>query len=124
MATVPWLGSKATSVRALRAAVDLGELLAIFGALAPTSPLAALVARRALSLWKCEVVHVEELCSGTRDDLVPVDGLHVTQVVIVEHGYSALQDVCNNNKKLSKEIFYEENINNIKVQPCHSIIEF
>lgn len=123
MATVPWLGSKATSVRALRAAVDLGELLAIFGALAPTSPLAALVARRALSLWKCEVVHVEELCSGTRDDLVPVDGLHVTQVVIVEHRYSALQDVCNN-KKLSKEIFYEENINNIKVQPCHSIIEF
>lgn len=122
MATVPWLGSKATSVRALRAAVDLGELLAVFGALAPTSPLAALVAWWALSLWKCEVVHVEELCSGTRDDLVPVDGLHVTQVVIVEHRYSALQDVCNN-KKLSKEIFYEENINNIKVQPCHSIIE-
>lgn len=64
--------------------------LTVVGPLAPAASLAALVARWTLSLRKCEVVDVHERRSRSRDDLFPVDGLHVTEVVVVEHRYAPL----------------------------------
>lgn len=64
--------------------------MAVLGTLAPATTLAAVVARRTLSLRQREVVHVQELRSRTRDDLVPIDRLHVAQVVVVQHRDSTL----------------------------------
>ncbi len=88
------LGSEAPPLVALRAAVDLGELLAVLGPFAPTAGLARLVARRALALRLREIVHVEDLGIGARDDLLPVDRLHVAQVVVVEQSATACQNIC------------------------------
>ena len=49
-----------------------------------------------LSLRLLEVVDVDVSALGrVRDDLVPVDGLDVAQVVVVEDTNAAFQDVWN-----------------------------
>ena len=47
----------------------------------------------AISLWLREVVHVHILGVGSGDDLVPLDRLDVTQVVVVENTHRTMQDV-------------------------------
>lgn len=94
VATFPRPRSETASLMALRAAIDLGELLAIFGAFAPTAGLARFVTRRAFALRFREIVDVDDLGAGARDDLFPVDGLHVAQVVVVEQAATTGQYVC------------------------------
>ena len=96
MATLSRLRAEAPSAVTLSSAVCLGELLAIVGPLAPATGLAGLVARRAVSLGLLEVVdvHVSALrCPG--DDLIPLDGLDVAEVVVVEDADRPDQDVWN-----------------------------
>ena len=93
MATLPWPGSKAPAAVALRRAVDLAELLAVVGSFSPAPVLARLVARRAVPLRFREVVHVDILRPRPRDDLLPLDGLDVAEVVVVEDAHAALEDI-------------------------------
>ena len=51
------------------------------------------MARRAVPLGLREVVDVDVLAAGARDDLLPLDGLDVAEVVVVEDAHTALQDV-------------------------------
>ena len=83
MTTFAGLRSETSALMTLRTAVDLGELLAILRALTPTSCRAGLVAGRAVALGLVELVVVEELGARPGDDLLPLDGLDVTQVVVV-----------------------------------------
>ena len=96
MAALARLGSETAPLVALGTAVDFGELLAVFGALAPTAGRAGLVALGAFAFRLGEVVDVDVLGTGTGDDLLPVDGLHVAQVVVVEQTATARQNICNN----------------------------
>ncbi len=74
MAALPRLRPEAPALVTLRAAVDLGELLAVLRALAPAAAGAGLVAGRAVALGLVEVVVVDVLGIGACDDLLPVDG--------------------------------------------------
>ena len=94
MAALPWLGSKAASTVALSCTVGLGELLAVGRTLAPAPGLAGLMTRAALSLRLLEVVDVD--VSALRrpgDDLIPLDGLDMAEVVVVENAHAALQNI-------------------------------
>ena len=94
MAALPGLGPEAAATVALSGAVGLGELLAVGGALAPAPFLAGLMARGALSLRLLEVVDVD--VSALRrpgDDLIPLDGLDMAEVVVVENAHTALQNI-------------------------------
>ena len=63
-------------------------------AAAAVAHLAGLVARAAVPLGLLEVVDVDVSALGrVRDDLVPVDGLDVAEVVVVENAHAALQDI-------------------------------
>ena len=93
VAALARFGAETSSLVTLRAAVDLGELLAVLGALAPAAGLARRVTRRTLALRLSEVVDVDVLGAGPRDDLVPVDRLHVAQVVVVEKAATARQNI-------------------------------
>ena len=101
MTALPGFGSEASALVALRAAVDLGEALAVFGALAPATRLASLVARRALALRTREVVRVHVARIRAGDDFVPLDRFHVTQVVVVQHADASRQNVCDWDRKNS-----------------------
>ena len=93
MATLSRLGPEAPPAVALRAAVELGELLAVVRALAPAAGGAGLVAGHAAALGLLELVDVDEAVAGTGDDLVPLDGLDVAQVVVVHDAHAPLEDV-------------------------------
>ncbi len=94
MAALPGPGPEAAPAAALRATVELGELLAVVGAVAPAAALARLVAGGAVALRLGKVVLEVELGPRARDDLVPPDRLDVAQVVVVDHAHAALEDVC------------------------------
>ena len=54
------------------------------------------MAGAALSLRLLEVVDIDISALGrVCDDLVPVDGLDVAEVIVVQDTHAALQDVCN-----------------------------
>ena len=94
MAALPRLGTEAAATVTLGSAVGLGELLTVGGALSPATFLAGLVARGALSLRLLEVVDVD--VSALRrpgDDLIPLDGLDMAEVVVVENAHTALQNI-------------------------------
>ena len=93
VAALARLRAEAAAAVALRAAVELGELLAVVGALAPAAGRAGLVARHAVPLGLGELVHVDELLPGAGDDLLPLDGLDVAQVVVVHDADASLEDV-------------------------------
>ena len=93
MATFPWPRSEAPAAVALGRAVDLAELLAVVGSLAPAPVLARLVAGGAVPLRLREVVHVDVLRPRPRDDLLPLDGLDVAEVVVVQDAHTALEDI-------------------------------
>ena len=96
MAALSGLAPEAPAAVALRAAVELGELLAVVGALAPAAGGAGLVAGDAAALGLLELVDVEVPVAGAGDDLFPLDGLDVAQVVVVHDAHAPLQDVCKN----------------------------
>jgi len=73
--------------------VDLAELLAVVSSLTPATVLAAFMTGSAVSLWLREVVHVDILAVLPCDDLVPFDGLDVTEIVVIEDADTALENV-------------------------------
>ena len=94
MAALPGLGTKTAATVTLGSAVGLGELLAVGRTLAPAPGLAGLMTRAALSLRLLEVVDVD--VSALRrpgDDLIPLDGLDMAEVVVVENAHAALQNI-------------------------------
>ena len=94
MAALPGLRSETPSTVALSGTVGLGELLTVGGALPPTPGLAGLVAGGALALRLLEVVDVD--VSALRrpgDDFIPLDGLDMAEVVVVENAHTALQNI-------------------------------
>ena len=94
MAALPRLGTEAAATVTLGSAVGLGELLAVGGALAPAAGLAGLVAWGALSLGLLEVVDVDvSALRRSGDDLIPLDGLDMAEVVVVENAHTALQNI-------------------------------
>ena len=94
MAALPGLGTKAPTTVALGSTVSLGELLAVVGSLPPAPSLAGLMAGGALSLRLLEVVDVDiSALRGPGDDLIPLDGLDVAEVVVVENAHAALQNI-------------------------------
>ena len=93
MATLPWPGPEAPATVALGRAVDLAELLAVVGSLAPAPVLARLVAGGAVPLRFREVVHVDVLRPGPRDDLLPLDRLDVAEVVVVQDTHRPVQNI-------------------------------
>ena len=50
----------------------------------------------AVSLGFVELVVVDVLGVGAGDDLLPLDGLDVAQVVVVQNADASLQDICGN----------------------------
>ena len=96
MAALPGLGTKTAATVTLGGTVGLRELLTVCGSFSPAPGLAGLMAGGALSLRLLEVVDVDVSALGrVRDDLIPVDGLDVAQVVVVEDTNAAFQDVWN-----------------------------
>jgi len=95
MAALARLGPETPALMALGAAVDLGEFLAVLRSFAPAAGAARVVALGALALRLGKVVNVDVLGAGAGDDLLPVDGLHVAQVVVVEQAAAARQNICN-----------------------------
>ena len=93
VAALSRLRAEAPPSVALRGAVQLGELLAVVGALAPAPVLARLVAGGAVPLRLREVVHVDVLRPRPRDDLLPLDRLDVAEVVVVQDAHTALEDI-------------------------------
>ena len=94
MAALPGLRSETPSTVALGGTVGLGELLTVGETLPPTPGLAGLVAGGALPLRLLEVVDVD--VSALRrpgDDLIPLDGLDMAEVVVVENAHTALQNI-------------------------------
>ena len=68
--------------------------MTIVRTLAPAPGLARLVARGAVPLGLVELVDVVVLGVLAGDDFVPLDGLDVTQVVVVHDAHAALENVC------------------------------
>lgn len=93
MAAFSGFGTETSSGVALRGAVDLGESLAVSGSLPPASLFAGFVAGSAVSLGLREVVHVDVLGGGSGDDLLPLDGLDVAEVVVVEDANGTNENV-------------------------------
>ena len=98
MTTFARFRSKTTSAVTLRRAVDLGELLAVVFSFAPTSGLAVLVTRRTTPLGLLELVDVKILRIRARYDFLPLDGLNVTQVVVVHDADGAFENICGEKK--------------------------
>ena len=93
VAALARLRSETSSRVALVGAAYLGELLAVVGTFSPAAVRAGLVAGSAVSLGLGEVVHVDVLGGVARDDLVPLDGLDVAEVVVVQDAHTALEDI-------------------------------
>ena len=92
--TLPGFGSETAAAVALSSAVCLGELLTVSRAFSPAPGLAGLVARGAVSLRLLEVVDVDvSALRGPGDDLIPLDGLDMAEVVVVENAHAALQNI-------------------------------
>ena len=95
VAALARFGSETAALVTLGTAVDLGKLLAVFGSFAPTTGGARFVTFGTFALRFGEVVDVDVLGIDTGDDFIPVDGLHVTQVVVVEQTATTRQNICN-----------------------------
>ena len=96
MTALPGLRPETSSAVTLGSTVGLGELLAVGRTLAPAPGLAGLMTRAALSLRLLEVVDVDvSALRSPGDDLVPLDGLDVAEVVVVEDADRPDQDVWN-----------------------------
>ena len=94
MAALPGLRPETSSTVTLGSTVGLGELLAVGRTLAPAPGLAGLMTRAALSLRLLEVVDVDvSALRSPGDDLVPLDGLDMAEVVVVENAHTALQNI-------------------------------
>ena len=94
MAALPGLGTKTAATVTLGSAVGLGELLAVGGALAPAPSLAGLMAWGAFSLGLLEVVDVDiSALWRPSDDLIPLDGLDMAEVVVVENADTSLENI-------------------------------
>lgn len=92
MAAFARLLTETPALPALRRTISLGELLTVVRALAPAALRATFVALGTRALRQRQaVVLVEVLAVRRRQDLVPVDCLDVTEVVVVEHTYAAVQ---------------------------------
>lgn len=87
------LGSETSALVALGAAVDLREPLAVLGPFSPAALRAGLVAGGAIAFGLVEVVVVDVLGVGARDDLLPVDGPDVAEVVVVQDADAAFENV-------------------------------
>ena len=94
MAAFPRLGTKTAATVTLGSTVGLRELLAVSWSLSPAPGLTGLMAGGALSLRLLEVVDVDiSALRGPGDDLIPLDGLDVAEVVVVENAHAALQNI-------------------------------
>jgi len=78
---------------ALRTAINFGEFLTVFSSFTPTPGLARFVTCGTLSFRFSEIVNPNVFRSGTSNDLLPVDGLHVTEIVVVKQSAAAGQNV-------------------------------
>ncbi len=72
--------------------------------LSPAARRAVCMAGRALPLRRREVVHVRVLGVVSRDNLIPVDGPYVAQVVVVEHAHAAAQNICNQARNALRKV--------------------
>ena len=93
MATFSRLGSKTPSLVTLWAAIHFRELLTIVSTFAPTARSAGFVTGCAVSLGLVELVVIEQLGIRASDDLLPLDGLDVAQVVVVKDTNTTFQNV-------------------------------
>lgn len=94
VAALSWLSTEAASARALRRARTLAKLLAVLGTFAPTTRSTTAVTLLALPFGRREVVHVGHVRGRPGNDLVPVYGLHVAQIVVVEDAHGSVEDIA------------------------------
>jgi hypothetical protein len=85
--------AKTSALPALRAAIHLGKLLTVLRAFTPATLFTAIVAGWTRSLRQWEVVDIHILCFWPCDDLIPVNGLDVTEIVIVEQTHASTKDI-------------------------------
>lgn len=85
--------AETSALPALWTAIDLGKLLTILRAFTPATLFTAIVAGWTRSLRQWKVVHIHIHCFWPCDDLVPVDGLDVTQIVVVEQTHTSTKDI-------------------------------
>jgi hypothetical protein len=90
----------APSLVTLGTAVDFGELLTVVLSFSPTTRLALGVAGWTLPLCLRVVVDIDVLGIHTTNDLIPIDCLDMTEVVIVEHAHIPSQNVCREGENL------------------------
>lgn len=103
MTAVSGLRSKTSALVALGTAVDFRELLTVVRPFAPASTRARFVARRTFPFRVGEIVQVHPLGPLTGDDLVPVDGAHVAQIVVIDHAHISGQYVCKGVREEKRE---------------------
>lgn len=85
--------AETSSLMALRAAIDLGEFLTVFGTFTPTAGLARFVTNGTVSFGLGKVVDVNDFRPDTRDDLLPINRFHVAQIVVVEQAATSRQNI-------------------------------
>lgn len=84
MATFPRFRPKTASLRALRRTVQLAKPLTVVCALSPASHLTGRMTRRAHPFGRRKVKRILHARLRCRQYLLPVDRLHVAQIVVVE----------------------------------------
>jgi len=94
MTTVSGLGAETSALVTLWTAVDFRELLTVMRPFAPASTRARFVARWTFPFRIGEIIQVHPLGPLTGDDLIPVDGAHVAQIVVIDHAHISGQYVC------------------------------
>lgn len=104
MTAVSGLRAKTSTLVTLGTAVDFWELLTVMGSFAPTATSARFVARWTFSFRIREIIHVHPFGPLTGDDLIPVDGAHMAQIIVIDHAHIAGQDVYKVYKNINNVI--------------------
>ena len=86
-------GSKTSSSMTLWTAVDFGKLLTVLWTLSPTTCMARLMTRGAITFWFLEAIYKVVLGVGAGNDLLPLDGLDVAQIVVVHDTHATLKNI-------------------------------
>ena len=97
MAAFSRFWTKASTLPALGAAVDLGEFLAVIGAITPATRLARRMAWCARTLGKREVVYINIFGILSSDYFLPIDCFDVAKVVVIKHSNTSTKNICNIN---------------------------
>jgi hypothetical protein len=91
MATFARIRTEASALPALRRTVRLRELLTVLRTFAPAALFATFIARWTYSFWRCKIVQVKVFSALACDYFLPINSLHVTEIVVVVHAHAPVE---------------------------------